>query len=80
LGQRSTHIDYAYLVLKFISGSRGHLGMNKFDTDTERVFRERVVVKTFDLKYVEKGEDYIRFRDPASGKLYEVSVKEKKTK
>jgi hypothetical protein len=54
--------------------------MNKFDTDTERVFRERVVVKTFDLKYVEKGEDYIRFRDPASGKLYEVSVKEKKTK
>jgi len=52
--------------------------MSRFDTNTERIFRERITVKTFDLKYVEKGEDYIRFRDPATGKLFEVSVKEKK--
>jgi hypothetical protein len=54
--------------------------MSKFDTPTEKIFRERVTVKTFDLKYVEKGEDYIRFRCPDTGKLFEVKVIEKKSK
>jgi hypothetical protein len=52
--------------------------MSKFDTPAEKIFRDRVTVKTFDLKYVEKGEDYIRFRCPDTGKLFEVKVTEKK--
>lgn len=53
--------------------------MSKFDSITEKIFRERVKVDTSDLKYVEMGSDFVRFRDE-NGKLFEVSVKEKKSK
>jgi hypothetical protein len=49
-----------------------------FESDTERIFRERVTVKTFDLKYCEKGNDFVRFK--IDGKLFEVRIKEKKSK
>jgi hypothetical protein len=52
--------------------------MSKFDTDTQRIFRERVKVQTVDLKFVELGDDFVRFRDPQTGKLFEVKIKEKK--
>jgi hypothetical protein len=29
------------------------------------------------LKYVEKGDTFIRFREPETGKLYELKLKEK---
>jgi hypothetical protein len=53
--------------------------MSKFDTPTERVFRERVTVHTSDLKYVEKGNDFVRFKDE-EGRLFEIKVTEKKHK
>lgn len=52
--------------------------MNPFETNEQRLFRERVQVLVSDLKYVERGETYTRFRDPETGKLYEVKIKEKK--
>lgn len=55
-----------------------HEVMNQFETNEQRLFRERVQVLVSDLKYVERGEAYIRFRDPETGKLYEVKIKEKK--
>jgi hypothetical protein len=52
--------------------------MSKFDSDTQRIFRERVKVQTSDLKYVEFGDDYVRLKDPVTGKVFEIKVKEKK--
>lgn len=49
-----------------------------FDSITEKVFKERVQVKTSDLQYVEFGNDFIRFR--IEGRLFEVSVKERISK
>jgi hypothetical protein len=53
--------------------------MSKFDTPSERIFIERVVVYTSDLKYVEKGNDFVRFKDE-EGRLFEVKVTEKRNK
>jgi hypothetical protein len=52
--------------------------MSKFDTDLQRIFLQRVKVETWDLKYAERGDHFVRFRDDKTGKLYEVKIKEKK--
>lgn len=54
--------------------------MSKWHTDTQRIFRERVKIQTSDLQYCEIGEDYIRFKDPETNKLFEIKVIEKKQK
>jgi hypothetical protein len=51
-----------------------------FETSTEKVFKERVKVITHDLKYCEHGMDFIRFRCPDTGSLFEIKVKEIKQK
>lgn len=47
-----------------------------FETELEKIFKERVKVDTFDLKYKEFGLDYVRFK--VGEKLYELKLKEKK--
>jgi hypothetical protein len=47
-----------------------------FETLTEKIFKDRVKVDTSDLKYVEKGQDFVRFK--IGDKLIEVRVKLKK--
>jgi hypothetical protein len=49
-------------------------------TDTERIWNKRVIFQSFDLQYVEKGNDYIIFRDIETGKLFELRLKEKAPK
>jgi hypothetical protein len=46
-----------------------------FEEPTEKVFRERVTVQLSDVKYKEYGMDFIRWRCPDTGKLFEVRVK-----
>lgn len=53
--------------------------MSKFSTDEQRVFDKYIHVwLSEEIKYSEKGDVFVRFRDPETGKLFEVSVKEKK--
>jgi hypothetical protein len=51
-----------------------------FETTTERIFKDRVTVFTKDLQYCEYGIDFIRFRCPDTGKLFEIKCKEIKQK
>jgi hypothetical protein len=46
-----------------------------FETETEKIFRERVTLQLAGVKYKEYGNDFIRFRCPETGKLFEVRVK-----
>lgn len=49
-----------------------------FETLPEKIFKDRVTVDTKGLSYVEYGIDFIRFR--LGEKLFEVKIKEKKSK
>jgi hypothetical protein len=51
-----------------------------FEGDCEKIFKERVRINTEGILYKEYGKDYVRFRCPETGKLFEVRVKEKFSK
>lgn len=44
--------------------------------DVQELFDRRVILVSHDLQYVERGEAFTRFRDPNTGKLYELRLKE----
>lgn len=51
-----------------------------FETDEERIFKTYVRLLTDNIIYSEYSKNFIRFRDEITGKIFEVSVKEKKSK
>jgi hypothetical protein len=51
-----------------------------FEETTEKIFRERVRINTEGILYKEYGKDFVRFRCPETGKLFEVKVTEKFSK
>lgn len=54
--------------------------MSKFETDEQNAFKTYVKVLTILLDYVEYGDTFLKFKDPASGKYFEVRLKEIKPK
>lgn len=50
--------------------------MSKFDTDEQRVFKAFVQLSGEKIPYIEFGDTFTRFKDPITGKLFEVRLKE----
>jgi hypothetical protein len=51
-----------------------------FESIEEKIFKDRVHVDTSGMVYVEYGKDFVRFRHSETGRLFEVKVRERKTK